>query len=63
MSDGAFLNKIIEILEKSQGVKIWDSQNPVKDETIKQMMDALRDVKDKAVKDHILDIFGPKPRG
>lgn len=63
MSDGTCLNKIIEILEKNQGVKIWDSQNPISDETIKQLMVVLQEKKDQAIKEHILDLFGPKPRG
>lgn len=61
MSDNAFFNLIIETLEKEQKVQIWSSQNPMSEEAVNKIMKALKDVKNQAIKEHILELFGPKP--
>lgn len=60
MSDEALINLIIDELEKSQKVKIWDSQNQVPQETVNLIKAAIGKVKDGAIKEHILTTFGPK---
>lgn len=58
MSDEALINFIVETLEKSQRVKIWDSRNEISLETIAKIKEAITQVKNQAINDHILKVFG-----
>jgi hypothetical protein len=58
MSDGALLNEIIQILEKSQNVKIWDSQNELKSETILKLRELVREHVNSEINKHVIKKFG-----
>ena len=54
------LNKIIETLEKSQNVKIWDSKNPITNETIEKLKSLVHEYRDKEIDNHVVKLFGSK---
>lgn len=58
MSDGMLLNKIIETLEKSQGIKIWTSPNPITKETEAQLKALVHEYRDSEINKHVVNLFG-----
>lgn len=60
MSNNKAINEIISLLEKTQKVSIWDSKNIIKADTTIELHRILDELKKKAIKDHILELFGPK---
>lgn len=60
MSDNQLINYIIEELEKSQKVQIWNAQNEIPDEVINKIKLALQQVKDQAINDYLKKIITDK---
>lgn len=58
MSDGMLLNEIIRVLEESQKIKLWHSQNEIKPETIDKLRELVKTHVKSEINKHIIQKFG-----
>lgn len=58
MSEGTLLNEIISLLEKSQNVQLWNSQNEMKPETLDKLRELVQSHVKSEINKHIIKKFG-----